>query len=235
MAPEIYPVRSSPIQVWKSPARHTGSPPQGLQPSVSLGRGRVIPFAHTPGITHRALGPNFRFHQTTNPLGINTVDCIPVPERINFASKLPQHTLKPTASSPSLGKLENEYVIEGRDKDFPLECLHFPINPHFTERFWRLSKYFFALQDILNTFFTQDVAPPPNAFTKKTTPSISSLLPTSNKNECNSSNSQSEQDEDAPRDLHCLMSLSPDKPSHTHDFTYPVCQHQLNFALLSKL
>ena len=61
-------------------------------------------------------------------------------ERINYTSTPPQHTLKPTASSCSLGPLENEYVQEGRDKDLPLECLHFPINSRFTERFWHLSR-----------------------------------------------------------------------------------------------
>ena len=37
------------------------------------------------------------------------------------------------------------------------------LNPRFTERFWHLSKYFFALanrqNDYLNTFFTRDTAP----------------------------------------------------------------------------
>ena len=75
----------------------------------------------------------------------------------------PQHTLKPTASSCSLGHLENEYVQEGWDRDLPLECLHFPINRRFTERFWHQSKYFYALadrqNDYLNTFCTRDVTP----------------------------------------------------------------------------
>ena len=72
------------------------------------------------------------------------------------------HT-KPTASSCCLGQLENEYIQEGRDKDLPLDCLHFPISPHFTERFRQMSRYFFALADCpngyLNTFFTRDTAP----------------------------------------------------------------------------
>ena len=42
-------------------------------------------------------------------------------------------------------------------------CLHFPINPRFTERFWHPSKYFFALADRqnnhLDAFFTRDVTP----------------------------------------------------------------------------
>ena len=59
--------------------------------------------------------------------------------------------------------MENEYVKEGRNKDLPIECLHFPLNPLFTERFWHLFKYFSALadrpNDYLNTFFTRDTAP----------------------------------------------------------------------------
>ena len=86
-----------------------------------------------------------------------------MPDRINCTSTTLQHTLKPTAGSCSLGQLENEYVQEGRDKELPLECLHFPLNPRFTERFWHLSKYFFALadrpNDYLNTFFNRDTAP----------------------------------------------------------------------------
>ena len=74
----------------------------------------------------------------------------------------PQHTLKPTSSSCSLGKLENEYVQEGWDRDLSLVCLHFPINPRFTECYWHQSKYFSALadrqNDCLKTFFTGDVA-----------------------------------------------------------------------------
>ena len=86
-----------------------------------------------------------------------------MPERINYTSTPLEHTLKPTAISNSPGQLENEYVQEGRDKDLPLECLYFPLNPRFTERIWHLSKYFFALadrpNDYLNTFFTRDTAP----------------------------------------------------------------------------
>ena len=160
-AHESYSVRSSPIQASQSPARHTVSPPRSPQPSSS--RGRPNPFVQTHGIPHRSQGPNFRFHEFTNPPVINTFQGIHVPERINSTSTPPQHTLKPTASSFSLGQLENKYVQEGRDKDLPLECLHFPINPRFTERFWHLSKYFFALadrpNDYLNTFFTRDTAP----------------------------------------------------------------------------
>ena len=40
--------------------------------------------------------------------------------------------------------------------------MHFPLNPRFTEQFWHLSKYFFALadqpNDYLNTFLTRDTA-----------------------------------------------------------------------------
>ena len=125
-AHESYPVRSSPIQTSQSPARHTVSPPRGPKPSSS--RGRPNPFVPTHDIPHRSEGPNFRFHEFTNPLGINTLQGIHVPERNNYTSTLIQHTLKPTASSFSLGQLENEYVQEGRDKDFPLECLHFNIS-----------------------------------------------------------------------------------------------------------
>ena len=86
-----------------------------------------------------------------------------MPERISYTSTPPQHTLKPTASSCSLEKMENEYVQEGRDKELPLESLHFPLNPRFTERFWHLSKYVFALadrpNDYFNTSFTRDTSP----------------------------------------------------------------------------
>ena len=138
-AHEIYPVHSSPIQASHSPARHTASIPRWSQ------------------------GPNFRFHEFTNPLGINTIQDIQLPERFSYTFTPPQHTLKSTASSCSLGQLENEYVQEGWNKDLPLECLHVPQNPRFTERFWHLSKYFFALadcpNDYLNTFFTRDTVP----------------------------------------------------------------------------
>ena len=97
------------------------------------------------------------------PLVLNTLQGVHVPERINYTSTPPQPTLKPTASSCPLGQLVNEYVHEGRDRDLPLECGHFPINPRFTERFWHLSKYFSALadrpNDYLNTFFTHVKAP----------------------------------------------------------------------------
>ena len=149
------------MQVSQSHARYHASPSRGSQPSSSRGQGNQ--FAPTQGIPHRSQGPNFRFHEFTNPLGINTVQGIHVPEKINYTSTPPQHTLKPTANSCSLGQLEKEYVQEGRDKDLPLECLHFPTNSRFTERFWHLSKYFFALadrpNDHLNTFFTRDTAP----------------------------------------------------------------------------
>ena len=122
-----YPVRSSPVQASQYPARHTASLSRGSQPSFS--RGRPNPFAPTQGFPHRSQGPNLRFHEFTNLLGLNTIQGIHVPERINYTSTQPQHTLKPTASSCSLGQLENEYVQEGRDKDLPLECLQFPLNP----------------------------------------------------------------------------------------------------------
>ena len=68
---EIYPVRSSPIQTSQSPARHTASPSRGPQPSSS--RGNRNPLAPTQGIIHQSQAPNFRSHEFTNPLGINTV------------------------------------------------------------------------------------------------------------------------------------------------------------------
>ena len=132
-ANEIYPVRSWPIQASQSPARHTASRPRGPQPSSS--RGKKNPFTSTQGIIHWSLGPNFRFHQITNPLGIDSVHGVHVPRRINYTSTPPQNTFKPTASSCSLGQMENEYNQEGRDRDLPLECLHFPLNHRFTECF----------------------------------------------------------------------------------------------------
>ena len=81
-------------------------------------------------------------------------------------------------SSCSLENLENQYVIKGRDKDLALECLQFPINARFMERFWHLSKYFFILadspMDYLKTLFTRDA--PPTVFISNTTPSIFSLV-----------------------------------------------------------
>ena len=50
-----------------------------------------------------------------------------------------------------------------RVNDLPLECLNFPIKSRFTEQFWRLSNYFFALADRQNDYliilFTRDVSP----------------------------------------------------------------------------
>ena len=66
-AHEIYPVRSSPIQTSQSPARHSSSPSRGPQPSTSSGIGS--PLAPTQSIPHRSQGPNFSFHEFTNPLG----------------------------------------------------------------------------------------------------------------------------------------------------------------------
>ena len=130
---EIYPVRSSPIQASQSPAHHTASSSRNPQPSSS--RGRPNPSAPTHRIPHRSQGPNFQFHVFTNPLGVNTIQGIHVPQRINYNCTPPQHTLKPTTSSCSLGQLENEYVQEGRDKYLPLENLRFSLNPRFSERF----------------------------------------------------------------------------------------------------
>ena len=57
------------------------------------------PFAPTQGMIHRAPSPNFCFHQFTNPLGIDTIRGVHVPERINYTSTPSHQTLKPTASS----------------------------------------------------------------------------------------------------------------------------------------
>ena len=158
---ETHSVRSSPIQASQSPARHTASHSRGPQTSSSCGRGN--PFAPTQATPHQSQRTNFRFQEFTNPLGINTLQGTHVPERINYTSTPPQHTLKPTASSCSLGQLENEYVQEGQNRDLHLECLHFPLNSGFREHFWHLSKYFFALADrpnnYPNTFFTHDTPP----------------------------------------------------------------------------
>ena len=148
-AHEIYPVRSSPTQASQSPARHTASSSRGPQPSSCRGKGN--PFSPTKGIPHS--------HR--DPIS-DTLQGIHVPERINYTSTPPQHTLKPSASSCSLEKLENKYAHEERDSDLPLECAHFPLNPGFRERFWHLSKHFIALagrpNDYLIIFFTCDTA-----------------------------------------------------------------------------
>ena len=81
---EVYPVRSSPVQASQSPARHTASPSRG--PQLSSSRPKGNPFAPTQGIVHRSQGPIFRFHEFTNPLGINTVQGIHVAERFNYTS-----------------------------------------------------------------------------------------------------------------------------------------------------
>ena len=152
---------------------------------------RALPEAHSPHrladkltlsrqyTAYRSQGPNFRFHEFTNPLGFNTIQGIHMPERISYTSTPPQHTLKSTASSCSLGQLENECVQEGRGTDLPLQCLHFPINSRFTERFWHLSKYFFALadrpNDYLKTFFLLETLHP-TKYTPNTTPFIYNLV-----------------------------------------------------------
>ena len=161
MLHKTYSVCSSPIQASQSPARFTSSSPQSSQPS-SL-KARVNLFTPTQGVLHRAPGPNFLVHKVTNPVGINRDHGVHVPERINCTSTPPHRTLWPTDRSCLLGYIENEYVDEGRDKALPLECLHFQINPRFTERLWHLSKYFFALADCHNDYlkamFTRDFAP----------------------------------------------------------------------------
>ena len=174
IAHDVYPVRSSPIRASQSPARHTASPPRGLQPSSS--RGKLNPFVPTHGIPHRSQGTNFRFQEFTNPLGINTIQGIHVPERNSYTSTPPQHTLKPTASSCSLEQLENEYVQEGRDKDLPLECLHFPINSRFTERFWHLSSSSHSQIARMTTSTPSSlVTPHLTKYTPSTTPSSCNL------------------------------------------------------------
>ena len=154
---EIYHVHSSHVQASQSPAQHRASLSRGPQPSSSRGRGN--PFGPTQRIPHRSPG----IYEFTNSLGINTLQGIHVPEWINYTSTPPQHTLKPTTSSCSLGQFENQYVQEGRDRDLPQECLPFLLISRYTERFWHLSKYFFALaarpNDYLKTFFTHDAAP----------------------------------------------------------------------------
>ena len=161
MTHEIYPVCSSRTQDSHSPARHTACPPRGPQPYSS--NGRVNPFAPKQGVIHKKSEPNFKFHYFTNPLGINRDHGVYVSERSNFVASPPHYTLKPTASSCSLGQLENEYVEEGRDKELPLEYLHFLMNPRYPEGFWHLSKYFFASADrqydYVNALFTRDAAP----------------------------------------------------------------------------
>ena len=97
IAHEIYPVRSSPTQA----ARHTASPQR--VPQLPSTCGKLNPFAPTQRIIHRASGPNFRFHQFTNALGIDTTHGVHVPEGIKYTSTPPQHKLKPTSSSCSLG------------------------------------------------------------------------------------------------------------------------------------
>ena len=52
---KAYPVRSSPIQASKLPARYTARPSRGPQPSSSRSQGN--PFAPTQGVTHRSQGP----------------------------------------------------------------------------------------------------------------------------------------------------------------------------------
>ena len=176
-AHEIYPVCSSPIQASQSPARHTASPPRGPQPSSSLGKSN--PFAPTHGIPHRS-----NKDPSSDSTSSQTLSAL-IPSRVYTCQRelaipppLPQHTLKPTASSCSLGQLGNEYVREGRNRDLPLECLHFPINSRLTERFWHLSKYFFALadrpNDYLNAFSLATLHPTKK--TPNTTPSICNLV-----------------------------------------------------------
>ena len=153
-------MRSSPIQDPQSPARFTASPLTG--PQTSSSKQRANPFAPKQSTFHRALGSIIKFYQFTNPLGINTELRVHLPKGITYVSTAPRQALKPTASWCSLGQLKNEYVEEGRDKRILLECLPFPINPRFMERFWHLSKYFFALadrqNDYLNLMSTRDVA-----------------------------------------------------------------------------
>ena len=94
-AHKMYPVRSSPIQASQSPCSIDCKPlpPRRPQPSSSRGKGNY--FAPTQGITHRAPGLNFCFQKFTNPLGIDTLHGVHVPERINCTSTPPQHNLKP--------------------------------------------------------------------------------------------------------------------------------------------
>ena len=127
---EIHSVRVSPRQNSSQQlARYTTSPSRSSQPSAL--KSQVNPFTLTQGVYHRAPGPNFKFHQFTNPLDINTDHGVQIPggKRINYLATPPQRMLKPTASTCSLGKLENKYVEEGRDEHwnayiFPSTPLH---------------------------------------------------------------------------------------------------------------
>ena len=161
-AHEIYPVSSSPTQASQSPVRHTASPPRGPQPSSF--REKTNPFTHTlkgSSIEHPA--KTFAF---TN-LKILSASAQPTVFMSPSGSTTHRHHhtthAQVTASSCSLGQMENEYVQEGQDRDLPLKYLHFPISHRFTERFWHQSQYFFDLADrqnnYLNTFLTRDVAP----------------------------------------------------------------------------
>ena len=71
--------------------------------------------------------------------------------------------LRFNTTSCILGQQKIEYVEAGRQNNLPIECLDFPISPHFTVQFWHLSKYFIAFADLqnnyLNTLFTRDIAP----------------------------------------------------------------------------
>ena len=66
-----------------------------LSPVTPFSRGTGNSFAPTQGIIHRAPGPIFRFHQFTNPLGIQTIHAVHVPELLNYKATPPQHTLFP--------------------------------------------------------------------------------------------------------------------------------------------
>ena len=101
-AHEIYPLRSSPAQASQLPVRHTANPPRGPQPSSSLGERNH--FTPTHGLIQRASGPNFRFHQFTNPLGIDTVHGVHVPEQISYTSKPPN---TPSSPQPVPALLDN--------------------------------------------------------------------------------------------------------------------------------
>ena len=139
MAHEIYPVRSLPMQASQSPTRAYRK--QSQRPTALILKARVSPSATTHGVMQWTTGPNFMFNQFTNPVIITTDHGVYVH---NVSTPL-HHTFQPAASSCSLGQLEKDCVEEGREKDLPLECLHFPIHHRFTERFWHLSKYVFAL------------------------------------------------------------------------------------------
>ena len=105
--------------------RYTSAPPHSRSHSRLHGIPPALPEAYSPHFQraesipsplHRSatqsIGPNLKFHQLTNPVGINSDHDVYVPEMIKYVSTPPHHTLKPTASSCSLAQFENEHAEE---------------------------------------------------------------------------------------------------------------------------